>query len=186
MKGFTLPEALITLAVSIIAGSLLISILIQNNGLFFQQTSRVEQGLGLNDALSKIRSDIKQAVAVADNYTDGSTTYTTDVDQLVLKIQALDSSGSVIFNVYDYIVYFLDNGNLKVKIFPGAGSSRSSDDKIIAFNVSTVNFEYFDINGVTTPAISAVRVKLTLTLTEKAGQADETNTLTTEARLRNI
>lgn len=184
-EGFTIAEALVSLTVALVAGSLLISILVQNNGLFYQQTSRIEQGLGLNDALARIKVDIKESDAVSASFTDGPVIYTSGGGVLVLRIVSMDGTGSTIFNVYDYIIYFLEDGNLKLKVFPGAGSVKQAEDKILAFNVESANFEYFDNNGAVISPTLAKRVKVSLTVRQKAGYSFESSSLTTEARLRN-
>lgn len=184
-RGFSLPEVLVSLAIGVVASVLLLSIMVENYGVFYKQSSRVDQGVGLNEVLAKIRQFIKEADSVAVSYIDGPTTYTSSSTELVLKLPSIDSGGNKIFNVFDHIVYFTDTDKLKLKVILGVGSTREIIDKVIAFNVDTVNFEYFDPTGTSVTPTSATKVKFTLTLKQKAGNSFETNTLTTEANLRN-
>lgn len=185
MKGITLPEVLITIAIAVVVGGLLINIMFQNTGLFYQQTSRVNQGVGINDSLSKIRASIKEARSVAAQYVDGSTTYTSSASQLVLSLPSVDSSGNVLANTYDYVVYYLDQDKLRFLLFPNVLSKRMLANQIISSSAESLLFQYFDSSGNQVSATSAVLVKVTLTLRQKAAYGFETNIATSEANLRN-
>ena len=91
-NGFTLVEVIIAMTITVVVGSLLLSLLVNNTGLFYQQSSRLNQGLGLNDSIAKIRGGMKEADAVASGYPISSPTYTSSATALVLRLPAIDSS----------------------------------------------------------------------------------------------
>ena len=184
-RGFTLFEVLITVTVLVIVGGLLGGILVNNTGLFYQQSSKVSQGLGANDALAQIRSEIKEAQAVAAGYPVSSPTYTSSSTQLVLRLTSIDSSGNIISTTYDYAVFSVTSGRLNYQVFPDAASSRKGANQILVSNVNSVFFQYFDATGAQTGPTNAVNVRVTLTLRQKAGSGFETNVVTSEANLRN-
>ncbi|TSC65369.1 MAG: Uncharacterized protein CEO21_428 [Microgenomates group bacterium Gr01-1014_80] len=186
-RGVTLVEVIIATTVTVIVGSLLLSILVNNTGLFYQQSSRLNQGLGLNDSMAKIRSAVKEANAVAGGYPIVSPVYTSGATALVLRLPAIDSSGNKIFNVFDYGVFTVSQNRLYFKVYPDTanGSIRETADQVLTNNVDSVNFEYFDSAGLAVTPASAVRVRVTLTLKQKAGKGYETNIATSEANLRN-
>lgn len=186
-NGFTLPELITTVAMVAIMGGLLIGIMVNNTGLFYQQTSKVSQGVDANDALVRVRSEIKEAQAVAVGYPVGSPTYTSGSNQLVLRLTSIDSSGNIITATYDYAVFAVSEERLTYQFFPdtAGGSIRKGANEILAKNVSSVLFEYYDSTGAQTGPTNAVNVKITLTLRQKAGQGFETNVVTSEANLRN-
>ncbi|OGE14984.1 hypothetical protein A3F00_03900 [Candidatus Daviesbacteria bacterium RIFCSPHIGHO2_12_FULL_37_11] len=186
--GFTLVEMLITISVFIIVGVLLFSILVNSTGFFYQQSSRFNQGLGINDSLQNIRENIKEADLVSLSYpSTGTPEYSSNAANLILRFQSIDSSGNKIFNVFDYIVYTVSNGKLYFKVYPDTqnGSARKSADKILSHNVSAVKFEYLDTGNSAVAPDLADKVKVTLTLSQKAGLKFETNVATSEANLRN-
>lgn len=184
-KGFTLAELVISTAIAVLVGGLLVSIFISNTGVFYKESSRVSQGLGVNDSLSSIRLSIKQAQAVASGYPVGSPTYTSSSSQLVLQIAAIDSSGNILTGVYDYIVYTVSGDKLYMKVFPDPASARKSEDKILSSNVNSILFSYLDSAGNNAASVSAVKVKVTITLNQQLGLESEVNVATTEANLRN-
>lgn len=185
MKGLTLPELLIAMTITVLVGGLIAGMLVNNSGVFYKQASKVGQGLGANDSLAQIRSNIKEARAVAAGYPIGSSTYTSGASQLVLRLATIGSSGNVVLNTYDYVVYHLDNNNLRMRLFPDALSQRNAENRVLANNVNSLNFQYFDNTGSEITPTSAVRVKITLTLSQKAGAGYETSVASSEANLRN-
>lgn len=186
-NGFTLVEVIIAMTITVVVGSLLLSLLVNNTGLFYQQSSRLNQGLGLNDSMAKIRSGLKEANAVVSGYPIASPTYTSSATALVLRLPAIDSSGNKIFNVFDYEVITVSQNRLYFKLYPDSvnGSTRKTADQVLTNNVDSALFEYFDSAGQAVAPAGAVKVKVTLTLKQKAGKGYETNIATSEANLRN-
>lgn len=185
MKGFTIMETILVITVVAIIGIFIAMILINNTGLFYLETSKVDQGLHINDVLSSIHGNIRRASSVAVGYPEISPTYTTSSTALVLKLSSTDSLNNVIQGSYDYIVYYLDVNKLRYKSFSASGSTRSSADQILAFNVDKVLFQYFDSLGNEVSATSAIKVRVSITLKQKAGALNLSNSATSEAYLRN-
>ena len=187
-QGLSLVEILTVMGIMTVVGALLMVIIVNSAGLFTTQSSKLEQGLNINDLFSQIRSNIKDAGSVAASYTGGSTTYTTGVTQLILKLSSIDSSNNIISNTFDYYVYFLDTNRIRLKTFPDAQSSRKPQDQIFSGQIDSLKFQYFSS---ATPPVevtpsSAAKVRITLTLKQKTGAGSfETNTATSEANLRN-
>lgn len=186
-KGVTLIEVLVAMSIVTVAGVLLLVIIVNSAGLFSQQSSKVETGLSINDAISAVSANIKQASNVATSYTDGATTYTSSGSQLVLKVPSLDVVGNIIANTFDYFVFFKDQNFLRFKIFPDPLSLRPGKNQILSNSLDSLYFQY--LNWATPPVevvpASATKIRITLTLKQKAGAGFEVNTATSEANLRN-
>lgn len=186
MRGLTLVEVLIAMGISIVVGALLVIVIINSAGLYTNQSSRLQEGLNINDTLAEIRTNIKQSSAIAPSYIS-DVTYTSSPTQLVLRVSSIDNLGNIIADTFDYYVYFLEGNTLHFKIFPDALSTRKSQTKIFSTNVNSVNFQYFDLS---TPPLevtpsSAGKIRISLTLRQKNGLNFETATATSEASLRN-
>lgn len=187
-KGVTLVEALITLAIAVVVGAMLLIIMVNSAGLFYQQEGKVEQGLSVNDALLNVKETVRGASNVVATYPEaGSPTYTSGNNQLVLKVAAEDLSGNQILGVSDYFVFFKDAGKLRFKTFPDTQSSRKAQDQIFTTKLDSLIFEYFDgqIPPQSVQPNLAVKIKITMVLKQKAGRGFETNVATAEANLRN-
>ncbi len=75
-KGFTLMELLIVMGLTTVISLFLVGIMINSTGVFYKESSTLQQGLNINDALSKILESIRQASSISNSYIDGTTTYT--------------------------------------------------------------------------------------------------------------
>lgn len=185
--GLTLIEILVAMGIASIAGVLLLVIIVNSMGIFSQQSSKVSEGLNMNDAFSKMRGVIKQSSMVAQQYTEGSTTYTSGVNQLVLKIPSIDSSNNIIDLTFDYLIFYLDQNYLHLKTLPYSLSSRKSGDQILSTNVDSLVFKY--LNSANPPAevipIDATKIRITIQLKQKINLGFETAIATSEANLLN-
>ncbi len=186
-KGMSLIEVIISTAIISIIGVLLLVIIVNSAGLFYKQSSKLSEGVNINDIQNLIRESIKQANSIAASYTFGSTTYTSGETQLVFKVPSIDSSNNIIADTYDFFVFYVDNNQLRLKTFPDVASARKAQDQIISTSLDSLKFQYFDranpAQEVTPTA--ALKVKTTLTLKIKSGGNYETKTATSEANLRN-
>lgn len=188
MKGLTLIEVLISMGIAVVVGGLLFVIIVNSTGLFYKQSSKIEQGVSVNDALSVIRNSIKEAQSIVANYPETQPfIYTTGLTQLVLKLASIDSSGNIIVDSFDYYVFYLDQTKLRFKVFQSVLSQRKSRDQIFSTSVENLEFKYFNLanpSAEVTP-VSAAKIKITLSLKQKSGQVMEKSVATTEANLRN-
>lgn len=186
-RGFTLLEAVIAMGLTAIVGVLLLVIIINSAGLSTQQSSKVTEGLNVNDTLSQIRNTVKIASSVADSFTSGSDTYTTGQTKLVLKVPSVGSNNNIIAETYDYFVFYSDQHFLRLRVFPDSLSTRKAKDQIFSTSVNSLSFQY--LNSADPPLevipINATKVKVTLVLSQKVGLNTETHVATTEANLRN-
>lgn len=177
-KGLTLVEVLIAMGIAVITGSLLFVIIVNSSGLFYKQSSRLQEGLNSNDALMKFRQSIKEASSI-----DSTST----AEKLVLKISSIDSSGNLIDNTYDNFEFYKDQKFLRFKVTPDALSSRKLQDQIFSNSVENLYIQYFN-SAIppleVSPQLSS-KVRISLTLKQKAGADYEISISTSEGSLRN-
>lgn len=185
--GFTLMELVVALGISVVVGGLLVVIIVNSTGLYYKQSSKLQEGINTNDIQTSIRENIKNSSAIVASFTSSGITYTTNVTQLVLKLPSIDSSNNIISNIFDYYVYYLDTNKLRFKTFPDAQSNRKAQDQIFATSLELLNFEYFDSSNPPQQVApsSARKVRISLILKQKTGANYETLTATSEANLRN-
>lgn len=187
MKGLSLIEVLVAMGIATVAGVLLVAVIVNSTGVFSQQSSKIQTGLNINDAFMQIRSNIKQANSIADQYVNGGDIYTTDDDQLILKVASIDVNNNIVDDAFDYFIVFKDQNILRFRVFPDAASSRESVDRIFSTSLDNITFQYFNsaVPSVEVTPTEAVKVRVSLTLKQKAGAGFETNIATSEANLRN-
>lgn len=188
-RGFTLVEVLITVTIVSIAGLLLAQLLIQNNGLFYQQTTKVSHGLDLNSTKLILLNDLKSAHGVIPEYPLISPIYTSSTTTLILKVSATDSSGNILDGTFDYIVYSADSSNSKVlrkRYFPDPASSKPSQNQVLLTQLSFLQFIYLDQNGAIVSPASASRVNFTLNVNTQVGLTQQEASSSGDITLRNI
>ncbi len=186
--GFTLLETVIASAVALIAGTFLVAILVNHNGVFYQQNSVVSEGLSLNDAIREIDNNIRLGVSVAVGYPEDVPEIYSDNDSLVIKIPAINGV-NVTPNVYDFIVISKDQSNikvLKIQIFPDPQSTRPASNRVLTTLLESVSFTYLDKNGEVVAAASSASVKVDLTVLSKTGSVGSSRSSSSTTTLRNF
>src|SRR5579872_5427522 len=141
-SGFTLIELIIAISITVVAGSLLIVILGQNNNIFLQQESTINEGMSANNASLVISDAIKQAAAIAAS-SPTNPVYTTNINTIVLQLPSIDGSGNIISNSFDYIVIAPDNSKpaiLRYQVFPTSPSVRASANRVLLTNLASLRF----------------------------------------------
>lgn len=186
-QGLTLIEVLIAMMIATAVGILLLVIIVNSAGIFYKQSSKLQEGLNINDTLDKVRESVKQSNAVVASFTAGGTTYTSSGTQIVLKIPSINSLGNIIDQTFDYIVFFQDQTKLRYKLFPDTQSSRKSQNQILSTSADSLTFKYLDSQNPPNEVAptSATKVRTELSLKQKNGFNLEKQTATSEANLRN-
>lgn len=185
-KGFTLLELIISSAVGVVISGLLLVIMVNSTGLFYEQSSKVSQGVSVNDTLSNIRQIARSASSVASQYPEtGTPEYSSSEMSIVFKVAAIDLTGDIITNIHDYIVYYVTADKLYERTLPNAQSSREDKTHILSNRVEIIKFEYLDsLGGLVTPDVAS-KVRITLGLKELISGVSQTHIATSEANLRN-
>ena len=190
MRGFSLLEIMLAASVAGVIGILLISILVNTSGFFYQQQSVINEGLSLNDVLGQISSLVKGAQSVANNYPEtGTPQFTTSSTILVLKLPGINQN-EVLPDVSDFVVVTKDPQNLKIltlKIFPDPRSTRELKDSVLTTLLDAIKFSYLDKTGseVLTPNL-AETVRIDLTVLAKTGSIGSKRSAGITVNLRNV
>ena len=186
--GFSLVELVIVIILAGIAGTILVSIFVQNNGVFYTQTAKVNQGLSLNNTSTEIQEVLRAANGIASNNPIGSPQYSTNSTTLVLTLASIDSLGNVIEGKYDYIIITRDAQKayiLKKIVFPDPSSSRKGENLVLATKLSQIEFKYLDNSGNPVSPLSASKVNYIINLSEKASYGTENASASSVINLRN-
>lgn len=186
-QGFSLMETLIVVGTSSIIGVVLISLFVQNNSVFHNQSVRTSQNISSNDAYAHISEAIRQASAISASY-NAPPTYTTNANTLVLQLPAVNSSGAIIADVYDYMIITRDSQNptlLKEIVYPNGQSARPASNQIIAKDVSSVVFYYLDSNHAPITPINATSINFVINLSTLISNKPQQSSVSGQINLRN-
>lgn len=188
MRGFTLIELTMVIIISVLVGTFLVGILVNNTSFFYKQSSIVSGGLSLNDTLEKIGDYVSQAAGISASYPATSPTYTTSSETLILKVPAIITSGTA-DNIYDFVVIAKDGSKpniLNLEVFPDPQSTRVAGRQVLITALDKVEFIYLDNSDNPTPISSITKVKTTLEIVPKTASVGSKSSSTIITSLKNI
>jgi len=174
--GFTVIELTVVVAIVGICSLILVDSFIGHNRIYKTETAELNVTSDARGALDDIDNYVRQATRTLSSYS----TYTAGSQVLILQIQSVNSSNQLVPGTFDNVVYYLSGSDLVRTIYPDASSTRVSGTKKLASNVTGLSFTYdnADYSLVQTVATN-------LSITENAGNASRSITLTSDAKLRN-
>lgn len=145
LKGFTLIEAIVYLAIASIILVIITQIFISQSQIYDTETSRVDIDLYAKQALNRIVTNSVSALGVVATQAISGDTYTASSSTLILKLPAIDLNQNLISNKYDYVVFYLeptDQTKLYLKMDADPSSSRQDAATLLATFVESLNFRY--------------------------------------------
>jgi hypothetical protein len=101
---------------------------------------------------------------VVASHTFVSTVYSSGPNVLVLELPAVDSSGNILTNVYDYVAIYTSGGKVYRRIDASANSVRKSGTKQLSDSIQSLTFTYDNadftlVTNVTVDAQTLANVK---------------------------
>jgi Tfp pilus assembly protein FimT len=187
-RGVTLVEILIATVITFVVGGFLVATLVNQTGIFYQQSSIVNQGVSLNDVMARINSDIRESSAIAVSVTYNSVEYTTGSDSVIFELPAYNSQG-ILSGVSDYIVIKVDDENenvLRRLVLPDQQSLRSSSNTVLTSILESVEYIYLDSSDEIVQPSSASKVSATVTVLARTGSIGSPRSSTIVTSLRNL
>jgi Tfp pilus assembly protein FimT len=145
LAGFSLMEGMAVLGVMAMLMIIISQIFIVSYDIYAKQTASADNSTSAVLAARTISEFARGATAVLDSYTINGTLYTSSDSELVLKLPAVNDSGNIITDTYDYIAFYRDGADT-TKIFsdiePDASSYRFSGQKMVTAYNDVMTFRY--------------------------------------------
>jgi len=169
-------EVVVTVALVAIVSLVVVEIFLSQNRLYKVQFSELnilnDARLSLDDIDSQVRSATR-TVSTHGAYNAGPTV-------LILQIQSVNATDQLIPGTFDVVVYYLNGAKLFREILPDALSTRVAGTKLVADNVTSLNFVYnnADFTQVT-------EVETQITILEANNVQNRSITASSKSRLRN-
>lgn len=188
-KGFTLVEILIGVGAAGVIGAILVGLLAQNSRIFSFQSSKVNQGVELNNSYDEIEQTIKTAGGVVSQYpATGQPTHTTGLNTLVMTIPAITAQGAVIQNTNDYVVFTRDTQNQKILrklLYPNVVSSRKLVNKVLSTKTSLLEFRYLDSADQSISPVQASKIGFIINVSDMISTESQSSSVSGRINLRN-
>lgn len=195
-KGFTLLELLIASSIICFLLIVIVGVYMAHFRIFSNQNTSInvatQNKLGLDEVVNQIRESAGVVVSCANPPCNPTETNSSTV--LVLQIWPLDATGNPIDpgagTNYDYIIYKKNASNNLIKKIvlcttsPCTSSSpRKGGTDIMASNVSSLQFVYYDVNdaSITTPASYPTTYRVAVTIDTTATNVKKTFTTSQSA-----
>ena len=184
-SAFSLIEILIVLALLSVISLILGYVFISHFRLFNNVKSLVEVSSSNKLVLDELITQIREGEAIVSTCS-GCGSFVTGSGTLILQLWPLDAN-NVPFEPtsanYDYVIYSQDpikSTNLLKKIIPDATSNRVASTKIMASDISNLNFTYNNLDPTQANEIT-VNVQNSIKITGRT----QTNSQQIKAVLRN-
>jgi prepilin-type N-terminal cleavage/methylation domain-containing protein len=140
-KGFSLIEMLIAISIGLLLLTAVFSIDIFAKKNYIISSAFMEAHGGVRNAMDWIVKDIRWAKQIMASKTIGSTVYTTGDHELILEVPSLDSSGDIIDNAYDYIIYHINSADPEKleRIVSANGPGRGNETRVVTSCLNTMS-----------------------------------------------
>lgn len=145
-KGFTLIETVIVIGITLIALAALVNLFLIFNSIFGYQQAYMKTAGAAGSALAAFEAAVLPAAQVLASHDFSGTIYSSAATVLVLELPSVDSSGGIISNTKDYIVFYTSSGTLYELTEVGTGSVRMSGNKQLCTTVSSLAFTYDNVD----------------------------------------
>jgi len=196
--GFSLVEVLMVLVITVIIFLSVFSIYLLYSKTFTVGNVLLDIYSNSRTAAALLMRDIGSAAQVESSCASGGVTYTTTDSSIVLKVPSVDSSGNIISDKFDEIVYRLSGSDLYRIVIPNLSapkpSRRPAVNRAVAHNCGSLTFSsggvtLSNINGADLSGLNTIAIRLPVNETvlslSGAGTVTATMVPTTVVRLRN-
>ena len=179
-RGFTLIEIVVVIFLAMIVLLALFTLFDRHGDLYNYQQALMRASGSNRTAFNEINKYVLQSYRVLASQEVNSTFYASDINTMVLQIPAVNNSGDIIANTYDYAVFDLDGAELKQIVQANAASSRLSLDRQLSDNVTSLVFSYDSLD------FSAVKkVTVDIATSSASGRQNASSELAQQILLRN-
>jgi len=156
--GFTLIEVLITIALFAILMLGIVQLYVVYGRTIELQQSSVGVALGGSSILDAVRAAGLQASNVIAAHTFSGISYNSGTTTALFELPAIDSSGAILANTYDYIGIYASSTSAYRIVDAAPGSSRVSEEKQLTSVLGALTFTY---DNPSFPSVARITVDAT-------------------------
>ena len=141
-QGFTLVEAMVVVAVSVILIIALLNLYDGYNRVYNSQQNLIRVAGSAGAIINDLQIYVSQADQVLGSHTFSGTNYSSGTNTLVLEIPTVDSGGNILTGKFDYAAYYASGTKVYRLLQTDASSSRASILKQLSDSASSLSFAY--------------------------------------------
>lgn len=141
-RAFTLIEVVITVALSAILMLAITQLYVVYGRVILFQKSSIDVALGASGIIDAARAAGLQAKQVVATHTFSGTVYTSGTTTALFELPAINASGAIVPNAYDYIGIYASGTDAYRLVDAAPGSSRLSGKKRLTGVLGALSFIY--------------------------------------------
>lgn len=167
-RGFTLIEVVITVALSLVLVLAVAQLYLVYGRSILSEQSSIDVMLGGGSIVDTVQAAGLQADHIVASHTFAGTNYNSGPTTILFELPAVDASGSIIANTYDYVGVYASGTEVYRVIDAASGSTRASGSKRLTGVLNALLFTYDNANF---PAVTSAIVDATTTALSHGQQA---------------
>lgn len=140
--GFTLLETIIATSIFVVVALVVGTLFIYHTQIYKSQEKISSFKLQKSLFSKHLRTIGESAKAVSASYNIGGNLRTSASSTIVFQVPAIDASGDIIENTYDYIALYREGANLFMETEADPASQRKDIKQKVADSVDTLFFRY--------------------------------------------
>ena len=180
-RGFTFIEVVITVALFLILMLAVTQLYIMYGRVILSQQSSIAVALGGSSIMDATRNASLQAAQIVATHTFSGVEYVSGTTTALFELPAIDASGAIIDNAYDYIGISASSTSAYHIIDAASGSARVSGMKRLTDVLDALSFAY---DNPSFPLVTNITVDATTSATVR-GETIQTH-LRESVYLRNL
>ena len=157
-RGFTLIEVVITVTLSVILMLASVQLYVMYGRVIIVQQSSIDVALDASGIMDATRTAGLQAKRVVATHSFSGIWYTSGATTTLFELPAIDASGAIITNAYDYIGIYASSTSAYRLIDATPGSSRLSGEKQLTNVLGALTFTY---DNPSFPLVTSITVNAT-------------------------
>ncbi len=175
-RGFSIVETVVVVFIFGLIVVVIYTVYSNYSGVIGTQEALMDTAGSLSATMVDIEKSVNQADKVVSTHTFSDTTVTSTSTSLVVEMPAVDASGNIVTNIYDYIGYYATGTKAVRVVDAAASSSRQTSSRSFSQTLSALKFTYDNsdltlVTNITVDATTSTVVKQK-TITSHLKQTD--------------
>jgi ABC-type molybdate transport system substrate-binding protein len=180
-RAFTFIEVILVIALSTLLFLAITSLYQSFTKLYSHESAGYSARTSAGRVVRGVESIVLPASRILASHTFATGTYTTGQETLVVEMQSVDASGTLLAGAYDYAVVYQSGTSVMMRTEARVGSARLSRQVTLGTSVTNLDFTYDNID-----VTNAHSVTPTITVLATEGHEQSSMTLTETIRARNL
>jgi len=155
LRGFSLMEVVIVIAISVILILAVTEIYVTYSNSYLDQNAAINTSSSAAAFLNEFNNIGLQADAIVSSRTVSGTAYTTGSSTVIFELPAINSSGDVLSNTYDYAIFYSSSTGAYRLLDTNGSSARSSGTKLFSSFLSNLTFTYDNASPTSASGVTA-------------------------------